>query len=328
MLRWGFVGSGSITRRVLKDFNKLGDTRVCGVCSRTRENAEKLAREYQIPNVYNNLDDMIQGGKVNAIYVALTHPQHFAPALTALKAGLPVLCEKPLTVDYASACALADASRQNKTFLMEAFWTRFFPAAITAREWIHQGRIGELCAITGILSYPGSDDPASRGLNPYEAGGALLDIGCYLVNFSNYLTGQSPVKSVILSNRHPACNADRDDAFVLQYPSGVLASLVCSVKAQSGDPMRLIGSKGYIEFPAKFNCPQTALLYNNDKLTERYESLHPDGEGFDYEFAHVDECVSKKLIESPIMPLSDTLANMSVLDELRRQIDLVYPFEE
>jgi predicted dehydrogenase len=311
----------------MADFDLVKDARLAAVYSRTRANAELFASEYGSPQVFDSIEDMIKNGGVEIMYIGISHPWHFEAVLKCIEGGVPVLCEKPLTTNLDLARKMVSAARERNVFLMEAFWTRFFPASQAIVKWINEGRIGRIVNVNATIGYIASTDPSNSRVNPNNAGGALLDIGSYAVNFANFVTGEAPIDSAITSVRHYLTGVDANDAFVLAYPSGALASLSCTLYSETGDAAVIAGSKGRIVVPGQFHHPLSAILYENERETERVEISPDHGEGFSHEFNHVQECVAKGLTESPVMPLGDTLANMATLTELRGKIGLVYPFE-
>lgn len=126
---------------------------------------------------------------MDAVYIATPHPQHTDIALAAIAAGKPILVEKAFTASVADTERIIDAARQAKVFAMEAMWTRFNPAVAHLREVIGNGELGEIRGCQGDLTAFREFDPADRLFDPAKGGGAVLDLGVYVMSFAQHFLG-------------------------------------------------------------------------------------------------------------------------------------------
>jgi predicted dehydrogenase len=188
-IRWGNVGPGRIATSVMPDFAQVPHARAVAVASRSTERAQAFADEHGLDRAYGSYAEMIADPGVDALYIATPHPQHHALALAAIRAGKAVLVEKSFTATVAGAQELIAAAGQAQVFAMEAMWTRFQPAIVAARELIADGAIGEVRQVQADLGVDRPYDPADRLFDLAQGGGAMLDLGVYVVSFAQHFLG-------------------------------------------------------------------------------------------------------------------------------------------
>lgn len=203
---------------------------------------------------------------------------------------------------------------------MEAMWTRFNPITVQVRQWLADGLIGEPRLATIDFGFRAAWDPASRILNPTLAGGALLDVGVYVLAYASLIFGRPA--QIRAAGHIGETGVDEQTAMVLKYDGGQLASLTCAVRTSTPQAARIDGTAGTIEVPAFWHAT-TARLIRPDRPPLEATGDH----GFRYEIAEVMACLEAGRTESPAMPLDETLAIAETMDEVRRQIGLRYPFE-
>jgi predicted dehydrogenase len=259
---------------------------------------------------------------VDAIYVSTPHPMHYEATLIALRGGKAVLCEKPFAMDLAEAEEMVEVARSSATLLVEAMWARFLPTMARVREILAAGTLGELVYLTAEHGQWFAEDPAFRLFAPSLGGGALLDLGIYPVSFAHMVLG-APTRITAVSD--PAfTGVDRTTSMILQYDGGAHAVLTTSLAAASNNPAVIYGSDARLELDGWFYTPTTFRVISRDG--ELLESYTPPagGRGMEYEAAEVGRCLRAGLTESPVLPLDETLAVMTTMDEVRRQIGLDY----
>ena len=187
---WGIIGPGNIACQFAADLQLLEKPQpIFAVLSHRKESAAEFAAEWKIKGSYTGLAEFLQHPGLNAVYIATPHPHHFDQALACLEKGLPVLCEKPLTLNAEQTGLLIKASQKNKTFLMEGLWIRFLPAIRQLLSIIDQGMIGNIVSINASISFKADQDEDNRFFNPELGGGSLLDLGIYpiFLAYSFYL---------------------------------------------------------------------------------------------------------------------------------------------
>lgn len=323
-IRWGILATGGIARKFAEDLKHVPDAEAVAVGSRSRESAEAFAKEFGIPKAYGSYEELARDPDVDIVYVASLHPGHKEHALLCLREGKAVLNEKPFTVNAAETEELIRTARSLGLFLMEAMWTRYLPAIRKVREWIREGRIGEVRSMNANFGYDGIRDVEGRLLNPHKAGGALLDVGIYPVSFASMIFGRQP-EQIASRAFIGETGVDEHNAMLFAYPEGRHATLQSAVQLQLNNFCDIFGTKGRIHIP-NFWMARSATLETNDGEKEHYAY---DGERFGYAFEaeEAGRCLKEGLTESPDMPLDETLAIMRTMDEIRRQWGLRYPFE-
>lgn len=317
---WGILGAGRIAGRFAAEAKLVPGARLVAVGARSAERAAQFAQQNGVARAYGSYADLVADPEVDAVYVATLHPQHCEHTLLALDAGKAVLCEKPFAVNADQARQMIERARARRLFLMEAMWTRFNPITVQVRQWLADGLIGEPRLATIDFGFRAAWDPASRILNPTLAGGALLDVGVYVLAYASMIFGRP---AQIRAAAHiGATGVDEQTAMVLKYDGGQLASLTCTVRTSTPQAARIDGTAGAIEVPAFWHAT-TARLSRPDQPPLEATGDH----GFRYEIAEVMACLAAGRTESPAMPLDETLAIAETMDEIRRQIGLRYPFE-
>lgn len=324
-LRWGVLGPGVIAQRFAKALSGVPGAKLQAVGSRDAARAREFAAAYGAEKAYGSYEELAADASVDAVYVATPHPLHREHALLCIGQGKHVLCEKPMSINAQSERMMADAARKEGVFLMEAMWTRFLPAVRRTRELISSGRIGEPAMLTADFSFSAEPDMASRLYNPSLGGGGLLDVGIYAMAFSSMVFGPRPEKATAYA-RIGSTGVDEHAAMLLQYPGGRISSLTCGVHACGSGEAQIMGTRGRITL-SPFWRAQAVKITDNDGRVE--EASFPFfGGGFEYEIAEASDCIRRGLLESPEMPLDESIAIMETMDDIRRSWGLKYPTEE
>ncbi len=207
-IRWGIIGAGDIARRLSRCFPATPNNVGYAIASRSEERAATFAREFGFPVAYGSYEALVADPRVDAVYIATPHPQHLPHAQLALRAGKPTLCEKPFTVNADEARALIATARESGVLLMEAMWTRFFPAYQQALEWLAAGEIGALTYLSAEIGFRSKASAESRLFDPALAGGALLDVGVYPVALALDCFGGPPVRMNALAHLTASCGGE------------------------------------------------------------------------------------------------------------------------
>lgn len=324
-IRWGILGTGSIASDFAGDLPLLADAEVVAVGSRSQSGADAFADRFGIPRRHGSYAALAGDPEVDAVYVAVPHPVHYQGAMTAIRAGRNVLVEKPFTLNATQARGLVAAAREAGVFLMEAMWTRFLPHMIEIRDLVAAGVLGDVRTVTADLGVGFARDPESRIFAPELGGGALLDLGVYPVSFASMVLG-APITITAVSD--PAfTGVDAQTSILLRYASGGHAVLTTTLEARSAARATIVGTDARIEIDSMFFRPTSFSLIFPDGTIDRHEHT-PIGLGLRYEAAEVGRCIRAGLQESPAMPLDESVQVMETLDEIRRQIHLVYPQEQ
>ena len=322
VVRWGILGTGWIACRMAEALAVLPDAKLAAVGSRTAEKAESFGRTFDVPLRFERYEDLVSCPEVDVVYVATPHVFHHRDATLALRAGKPVLCEKPLTVNAQEAESLVAAARSEGLFLMEAMWTRFVPAVVRLREWVAAGTIGEVHSMVADIGWAQPYDPEGRIYSPDLAGGALLDVGVYPVSLASMLLGTPTAVSGVM---HPApTGVDAQCAVSLAYPSGAVAAFVATLPVDTPRDLLVIGSEGWIRAHPPITHPAGLTRGAHDRSKETVE-LPILGNGYTHEAIEAMDCLRAGKLESEVMPLDESLSVMKTLDSIRELWGLRYP---
>jgi predicted dehydrogenase len=316
-IRWGIVATGGIARAVTADLITMPDAEVVAVGSRATATAEAFATDFGIPRAYGSYDELLADDGVDVVYIATPHAQHHAVAATALRRGRAVLCEKPITLTKAEAVDLERIAREQGVFLMEAMKTRCNPLMLRARDLTADGEIGEICAVQASFGNPAPFDPVHRLWATDLGGGALLDLGVYVVSVAQFLLGAP--SSVMATGTLAPNGVDAEAGLLLGWPSGAHAILDCSLRAPLPRTAVVSGVSGRIEIDAPFHNPTRMVLHRTGQAPVAFEESL-EGNGFLPELREVHRCVRSGELQSPLMPLDDTVAVMGVLEAALAQI--------
>ncbi len=325
-IRWGILGAGGIARMFARAVQHYTLSHIAAVGSRSLENAQAFAKDFQVPHVFGSYEDLVASDEVDAIYVASPHSHHHAHALLALAAGKPVLVEKAFARNAAEALDVFATAERQGLFAMEAMWTRFLPATALVHEVINSGEIGEVVSVIADHGQRLDFDPAGRLLNPALAGGALLDLGVYPVAYAHDLLG-APV-SVTAKGRLTDTGVDGQVSLVLEYASRAQATLSTTLWAKSATTAVIAGTEAWIEVPGDFYCPAAIRVHLPDGVTREIASDFPAGHaGLAFEAAEVARCLAAGVQQSARNPWRDTVEVLQTLDSARAQVGVVYPGE-
>ena len=324
-IRWGILGTGAIAHKFAEAMEFVPDADVVAVGSRARETADAFGVEFAIPGRHDSYQALAEAPDVDAIYVASPHPMHHDHTLLCLNADKAVLCEKPFALNAREAESMVHCARDRGLFLMEAMWTRYLPAIAQVRQWLAEDAIGEVRLMLADFGFRAGFNPEGRLLNPVLGGGALLDIGVYIVSLASMVYGEQPTRIAALADIGET-GVDEQTTMAFRYGSGAMASLSCAVRTDTPRDVRIMGTGGSIHIPAPFYdaCAVTLNADGEEPVTAEPDRVE---NGFKYEIEEAGRCLRAGLLESPALPLNETLAIMRTLDAVRVEIGLIYPME-
>ena len=322
---WGILGPGRIAQQFGDGLKVIEDAGLYAVASTNLERAKDFAQKYGGEKVYDSYEALVNDPKVDGVYIATPHRFHFDNAMLCLQAGKPVLCEKPLTVNAAEAKELIQTARAKKTFLMEALWTRCLPIYVQIRQWLKEGTIGEIKLLVSTFGINIPKGPTDRWLNRELAGGTLLDMGVYPISVSQWVMEEDP-QSFSAKAYLGSTGVDELTAVLFKYKNGVISQFNSNFISDDANEFFIYGSRGHICIHGPYWGSTSATL--NAGGQELTVSSPISGGGFEFETAEAMRCIRAGLLESPAMPHTHTLANMEIMDRIRAEIGLKYPFEK
>ncbi|HEY0262963.1 MAG TPA: Gfo/Idh/MocA family oxidoreductase [Granulicella sp.] len=318
-LRWGVLSTAAIgLKKVLPAMQRGQYTQVAAIASRDLAKAQHAATALNIPTAYGSYEELLAAPDIDAIYNPLPNQLHVPWTIKAAEAGKHVLCEKPLSLTTAEAETLLAVRARTGVKIGEAFMIRSHPQWLRVRELLAEGRIGQLRSIAGFFSYF-NIDPANIRNQVDCGGGALMDIGCYLIHASRYAFAQEPSRVVACIDRDPQMHTDRLTSAILDFPGGQ-SIFTCSTQVVPYQCIQFFGTRGRIEIEIPFNSPP-------DKPTRIFIDDGKDlfGGGLTTETFPVcdqytlqGDAFSKAVLEDTEIPvpLEDAIKNMAVIEAI------------
>ncbi|WP_353654800.1 Gfo/Idh/MocA family oxidoreductase [Clostridium sp. J1101437_171009_A5] len=323
MLRVGILGAGKIAGIMARTLREMENVQAWAVASRERERAEEFARTYGIERAYGSYEELVEDPAVDLIYVATPHSHHAEHCLLCIEHGKPVLCEKAFTANAAQARQVLARAEERGVFLTEAIWTRYMPSRRMIDDLIGEGALGEVVSLTANLGYPLTH--VERIMEPALAGGALLDIGIYPLNFASMVLGDE-VEDVTSACVKTSTGVDAQSSIVLRYRDGKMATLHTTVLAATEQYGIIYGTKGYL-IAHNINNIDRISLFGPDRSLRREITVPKQITGYEYEVEACRRALETGALECPEMPHAQTLRMMEQMDALRRDWGVRYPFE-
>ena len=326
------LGAGRIAQKMATTLTLMAQDptyRACAkpyaVASRDQARADEFAAQYGIPVAYGSYAQMLDDPEVDLVYIATPHA---GQAIACMEAGKHVLVEKAFTVNAEQAQHVIDVSRKTGLLCAEAIWTRYMPSRAMIRGLVEDGTIGDVCAISANLSYPTTHK--QRIIDPGLAGGALLDVGVYPLNFIDMAIGGdgggrsiARMETAMIPYK---TGVDAQSTTTLFYDDGVMAVSTCSLLAVSDRDGAIWGTDGYL-MCRNVNNVERIDVYGKDHALTRSIPVPAQLTGYEYEVAACASAIAAKSIECPDMPHADTLRMMRLLDQIRERWGLRYPCE-
>jgi predicted dehydrogenase len=323
-VRWGVLGAANIAVRKVVPAMQRGEwSEVSAIASRDLEKARRAAEQLGIPKVYGSYEELLADAEVEAVYNPLPNHLHVPWSIRAMDAGKHVLCEKPIGLNTAEAVELLKARDRTGVRVGEAFMVRTHPQWLGVLDIIASGRVGEVRSVAGYFSYSNADPNNIRNV-PEFGGGALMDIGCYLVFFSRLAFGAEPRRVVGLVERHAETRTDVLTSAILDFPEGQ-SVFTCSTRVTPHQRVQIVGTRGRIEVEVPVNSaperPSRVFVDDGSDLHRRgIETL---------EFAPVDQYTIQGDLFSrcvreggePPVPLEESVRNMAVIEAIFRSAE-------
>lgn len=323
-LRWGVLSTALIgTRKVIPGMQKGKYTSVDAIASRDLTKARETANALGIPRAYGSYEELLADPEIDAIYNPLPNQMHVPWTIKAAEAGKHVLCEKPLSLSVAEAETLLEVRARTGVKIGEAFMIRSHPQWLRTQQLIREGRIGALRAVAGAFSYF-NDDPANIRNQVECGGGALFDIGCYMIQSARIGFASEPTRVVASIDRDPRFHVDRLTSALMEFDGGH-AIFTCSTQMVPYQRVQFLGTQGRIEIEIPFNAPK-------DRPTRIFldDGSDPGGSSAVVEeFAVCDQYTlqgddfSRSVIEGgevPV-PLEEAIRNMTVIEAIFRSAE-------
>lgn len=345
MLNWGVMGAGGIAYVFCNGMRFTNTGEILAVASHTPSRAEKLANDFGISRQYDSYETMLEDEDIDAVYISTIHPFHAEWAIKSAQAKKHILVEKPISMNYAEAEAMIQAAREHDVFLMEAFMYRCHPQMNRVVNLIQDGVIGDIQVVRAMFGYTAEFNPKSRVYSHEMGGGGILDIGCYPSSMVRKIAGAVENKpflhptSIKGNGKVGPTGVDHIAAATLKFENGIIGEIIASVECSLGSSATIYGSKGTITIPTPWlpstpcrnatrplpldtDFPSSRIIIQTNQEAESEIMVDVDRDLFSYEADMVADHIENR--QAPAMPWDDTLSNMQLLDEWRKEVGVTY----
>jgi predicted dehydrogenase len=320
-VQWGVLGAANIAlKKVIPAMQRSESLQVTAIASRDIGKARQAAGQLGVSKAYGTYEELLADPEIEVVYNPLPNHLHVPWTIKAAEAGKHVLCEKPIALNAEEARTLLEVRTRTGAKIEEAFMVRTHPQWIRVLELIKQGRIGTVRSVSGAFSYNNRDPKNIRNIAEF-GGGALMDIGCYLVYTSRLIFAQEPyrVSGVIVED--PETRTDVVTSGILDFPAGQ-SLFTCSTQVVPYQRVQIFGTAGRIEVEIPFNAPP-------DRPCRIFVDPGTDVAGRKAEAVEFPVCdqytiqgdqFSKSVREgTPLpVPLEGSVQNMAVIDAVFR----------
>ncbi len=322
-IRWGILGCGKIANKFASDLKLVHDAELKAVASRSPSKLESFSKDHRPHLSFNTYEELVACPDVDAIYIATPHGLHYEHTLLCLNHGKAALCEKAFALNLRQAEEMVALARAKKIFLMEAFWTKFIPQYQGAMEIIRSGRIGTIKLIQADFGFKAPEPKAQRLYDPMLGGGSLLDIGIYPIFLAQSILGRPTEIQALITPFETG--VDEQCVMTMKFADGALAVLSSTFAAETPVEAMIAGTEGRVVMRDRFhNAMATVELVMGKEEPETIDVHREPGFGYQFEIRHVNECLRKGFIESPVLTLDDSLKLMETLDRVRKACDIRY----
>lgn len=323
MIKFAILAAGGIAAKMSYAVSKLPEIHCYAVASRSIEKAETFAKEWGYEKAYGSYEEMLADPCVELVYVASPHSHHYEHAKMCIEAGKHVLVEKAFTVNAGQAQELIRLAREKNVLLTEAMWTRFMPARKILDDLIAEGVIGEIYSLTANLGY---DIKHKERLIKLElAGGALLDVGVYPIQFA-LMAVHSKVKKISSDAVLSEEGVDLTNSITITFENGVMAVLHSSMLSLTDREGVIYGESGSIRFHNINNC-EGISIYDKSGMSVREIEIPKQINGYEYEILACVKAIEEGRLECSEMPHEETIRGMEILDTIRKQWGMKYSCE-
>ena len=326
-MKFGIIGAGEIAGKMAGTIVPMKNVERTAIAARELKRAKEFASVYGFRKSYGSYEELLADPEIELVYIAVPHSHHHRWTLKALEAGKHVLCEKAFAENEAQAKEMIELAERRHLLLTEAMWTRYMPSRGIIDELIESGIIGDVLTVTANLGY--DIDGNERIIRPELAGGALLDLTVYPLNFARMILG-GDIQSFDAVCVKTETGVDGQDFVSLRYPGGQTAAMFTTIYALTDRRGMIYGEKGFIEVQ-NINNPERILVYSNDRMPGpkclRAIEVPPQISGYEYEVEACIRAIENGATECPEMPHAETLAVMRLMDDIRARFGIVFPDE-
>lgn len=302
-IRYAVVGLGWISQAsLLPAFQNAENSELTALVSDDEQKLKTLGSKYGVRNLfkYEQYEACLESGEVDAVYIGLPNHLHREYSVRAARAGVHVLCEKPMAVTERECEEMIRATQENGVKLMIAYRLHFEAGNLTAIRLVQNGTIGVAQFFTSTFTQEVEKDnvrwePIVRG------GGPVYDLGVYCVNASRYLFGAEPETVYAAMTWHDARDTGRVEdkaAVTMQFPHGQLATFVCGFGQERNSRYEVIGTKGMFRADPGYSHVGDIQLHITVGGKQRTRKF-PGRDQFGPQLVYFSDCVRKNKDPEP-----------------------------
>lgn len=327
-MKIGILGAGNIAGTMAHTIHLLRENghpelELYAVGARDLSRAQAFAQANGVQKAFGSYEDLVSDPDLELVYIATPHSHHYRHIKLCADHGKHILCEKSFTVSARQAADAIRYARSKGVLVTEAIWTRYQPMRRMIQETLASGLIGEPRLLTANLGYFITGN--HRIVVPELAGGALLDVGVYTLNFAEMVFGRPDALHALCTKNETG--VDLTDSITLTWQDGRVANLTAAANAVSDRYGVIYGTEGYM-MVENINNPQGLRVYDADNHLIRSLTCPAQLTGYEYEVLETVECIQNGLLECPSMPHAETIHMMEQMDHLRAQMGIRYPCED
>lgn len=316
--RFAIMGAGNIANRFCDAVKMVPGAVVTAVASKSAERAEQFAVKNDICRAYGDYGQMLKEEKPDCVYIAVLPSDHFRLCMLCMEHDTAVLCEKAMFTGSQEAKLLFAEAERRGVFAMEALWSLYLPPLLKVKEWMEEGRIGEVTYVDFSIGFLAEKNPANRFFDRRLGGGAAYDVTVYAYEIVSFLMGRNPSGIQVAANWGET-GVDVTDHVVLQYPD-CMASLTASIAAPIEDKLVVYGSQGRIVLPAPHYGNQAFWYDRKGELAEHFRDQVTEN-GFTYEIQEVMDCVRAGRLQSAGASWDMTVGCSELFDRIQATRD-------
>ncbi|VVC95182.1 unnamed protein product [Leptidea sinapis] len=325
-LKWGIAGVGMITHDFLTAMGTLPSDqhRAVAIAGKDPDRVHRLASLHNIATEYEGYELLAHDNSVDIVFVSVLNLQHYDITKLMLENGKHVLCEKPMGMTYKQTKSLVELARDKKVFLLEGMWSRFFPAYDALDKHISAGGLGDIYHVN--IQFGVEINDIERNLMKDLGGGAVLDLGVYMLQFLQFVYKEAPT-DIMCTGHISKTGVDESVSCALKYKDGRTATISGHTRATLTNRAEITGTKGTIAMEY-FWCP-TVLHISAANITEwtlpkgKFRFHFHNSAGLSYQIQDCWDCIKAGLLESPKMTLDESILIAKLSDTIRAQLGVL-----
>ncbi len=323
-IKVGYIGAGNISAVMANTINKMETAVNYCVAARDLKRAEEFKNQYGFEKAYGSYEEMLEDKEVELIYVATPHSHHAEHIKMCINHGKAVLCEKAFTANAKEAEEVLNLAKEKKVLVSEAIWTRYMPSRQMISDLIEKGTIGDVIYLTANLGY--KIEQVKRLTDPALAGGALLDVGVYTINFARMVLGNE-LEKIESTVTYTESGVDRLNSLNLTFKNNRVGMLSSTMSCNTNREGIIYGTDGYLVIE-NINNPASISVYDGSYQLKEKIMVPPQISGYEYEVEAAVRAIRQGELECLEMPHEEIIAVMKIMDACRNDWGIVYPFEK